>query len=144
MPDDIFINNLVTIPASELEFTASRSSGPGGQHVNKTESRIQVRWNVPDSVAMSDFLKKRVIQALATRLTDGGDLLLASEAHRSQHRNREEVLQRLAALVREALIPPKPRRKTKPTRASKLKRLDDKRRRADVKKGRGKKYDGAD
>ena len=141
MPDDILINNFVTIPASELSYSASRSSGPGGQHANKTDSRIQVRWNIPSSLAMSDFLKRRLLQALGSRLTFDGDLLLAADSHRSQHRNREEANQRLAALVREALVPPKPRRKTKPTRASKQRRLDDKKRRGDLKNQRKKKYD---
>ena len=141
MPDDIPINKHVTIPASELSYTASRSSGPGGQHANKTDSRIQVRWNVPASMALSDYLKKRLMLVLGPRLTDDGDLLLAADSHRSQHRNRDEVTQRLAALVREALIPPKPRRKTKPTKASRQKRLDDKRRRSDLKSQRRKKYD---
>jgi len=141
MPDDILINDLVTIPASELQITASRSSGPGGQHVNKTDSRIQVRWNIPASGALSDFLKRRVINTLRSRLTEDGDLLLACDSHRSQRRNKEEAMQRLASLVREALIPPKPRRKTKPTRASRQRRLDDKKRRSDVKKQRRKKYD---
>lgn len=141
MSDDIIINDLVVIPGSELQYTASRSSGPGGQHVNKTDSRIQVRWNIPGSRALSDFLKRRVMQVLATRLTDDGDLLLASDSNRSQRRNKEDVTQRLAALVREALVPPKPRRKTKPTRASRQKRLDAKKKRSDVKKQRGKKYD---
>ena len=141
MSDDIFINDMVTIPASELQFIASRSSGPGGQHVNKTDSRIQVRWNIPTTSALSDFLKRRVMMALSTRLTDDGDLLLASDSNRSQRRNRDDVIQRLAALVREALVPPKPRRKTKPTRASRQRRLDDKKRRSDVKRQRGKKFD---
>ncbi len=141
MSDDIIINDLVVIPGSELQYTASRSSGPGGQHVNKTDSRIQVRWNIPSTSALSDFLKRRVMNVLATRLTDDGDLLLAADSNRSQHRNREEVTQRLAALVREALVPPKPRRRTKPTRASRQRRLDDKKKRADVKRQRGKKYD---
>jgi len=141
MPEDIIINNHVTIPASELSYAASRSSGPGGQHANKTDSRIQVRWNIPASQAMSDYLKKRLLKVLGSRLTDDGDLLLASDSHRSQHRNRDEVNQRLAALVREALVPPKPRRKTKPSKASRQKRLDDKRRRADLKNQRRKKYD---
>jgi len=141
MSDDIIINDLVVIPASELLYTASRSSGPGGQHVNKTDSRIQVRWNIPTTSALSDFLKRRVMMVLATRLTDDGDLLLASDSNRSQRRNKDDVTQRLAALVREALVPPKPRRKTKPTRASRQRRLDDKKKRADVKRQRGKKYD---
>ncbi len=143
MSDDIIINDLVVIPGSELQYAASRSSGPGGQHVNKTDSRIQVRWNIPNSRALSDFLKRRVMQVLATRLTDDGDLLLASDSNRSQRRNKEEVTRRLAALVREALVPPKPRRKTKPTRASRQKRLDEKKKRSDVKRQRGKKYDGS-
>lgn len=141
MSDDILINDLVTIPAAELEYTASRSSGPGGQHVNKTDTRITVRWNLPASGALTDFLKNRVQRALANRLTENGDLLLASDTHRSQRRNREEVTQRLAALVREALVPPKPRRKTKPTKASRMKRLDEKRRRSDLKRQRRKKDD---
>ncbi len=141
MPDDLIINNQVTIAASELSYAASRSSGPGGQHANKTDSRIQVRWNIPSSGALSDFLKRRLYSVLGHRLTDDGDLLLAAESHRSQHRNREEANQRLAALVREALVPPKPRRKTKPTRASRQKRLDNKRKRSDLKNQRKKKYD---
>lgn len=141
MLDDIIINDLVTIPGSELQYTASRSSGPGGQHVNKTDSRIQVRWNIPTTSALSDFLKRRVMIALSTRLTDGGDLLLASDSNRSQRRNKEDVTQRLAALVRAALVPPKPRRKTKPTRASRQRRLDDKKRRSAVKKQRGNNFD---
>ena len=81
---------------------------------------------------------------LASRLTESGDLILASDTHRSQRRNREEVTQRLAAMLREALIPPKPRKKTKPTRASREKRLDEKRKKSRTKKDRGKKYDGRD
>lgn len=138
MADDLIINNQVTIPVAELVYTASRSSGPGGQHVNTTDTRIQLRWNLEGSTALTEAQRDRIRRALASRLTEAGDLLLASDKHRSQRRNREEVTQRLAALVREALIPPKPRRKTKPTRASKERRLDDKKRRSEVKKGRGK------
>jgi len=138
MADDLIINTQVTIPAAELAYTASRSSGPGGQHVNTTDTRIQLRWNLEQTTALTDFQRDRVRRALASRLTEAGEVLLASDKHRSQRRNREEVTQRLAALVREALVPPKPRRKTKPTRASKERRLDDKKRRSQVKKGRGK------
>lgn len=138
MADDLIINTQVTIPAAELAYTASRSSGPGGQHVNTTDTRIQLRWNLEQTTALTDFQRDRVRRALASRLTEAGEVLLASDKHRSQRRNREEVTQRLAALVREALVPPKPRRKTKPTRASKERRLDEKKRRSQVKKGRGK------
>ena len=137
MADDIIINSRVTVPASELQLTASRSSGPGGQHVNTSDTRIQLRWNLEASEAFTDVQKARLRRALASRLTTEGDLILASDAHRSQRRNREEVMQRLAALLREHLTPPKPRRKTQPTKASQERRLDEKKRRAQIKKGRG-------
>jgi len=135
--DDLIINSRVTIPVAELVFTASRSSGPGGQHVNTADTRIQLRWNLLGTAALTKAQLERVRRALASRLTEAGEIILASDKHRSQRRNREEVTQRLAALVREALVPPKPRRATKPTRASKERRLDDKKRRSQVKKGRG-------
>ncbi|MEN8006346.1 MAG: alternative ribosome rescue aminoacyl-tRNA hydrolase ArfB [Candidatus Krumholzibacteriota bacterium] len=144
MPIELVINDRVKIPLGELVYTASRSSGPGGQHVNTSDTRIQVRWNVKESAALNEAERALVLKTLASRLTEAGDLILASDTHRSQRRNREEVTQRLAGLVREALIPPKPRKKTRPTRASKEKRLDDKRRKSQTKKGRGKKYDGSD
>lgn len=137
MAADIFINDRITLPAAELSYTASRSSGPGGQHVNTADTRIQVRWNLEASVAFSDVQKARLRRALQSRLTDDGDLILASDAHRSQRRNREDVTQRLAALLRMHLTPPKPRRKTKPTRASRERRLENKRRRSRLKKDRG-------
>ena len=140
----LIINEKVNIPLSELVYTASRSSGPGGQHVNTADTRIQVRWNVKESTALNDAERARLLKKLASRLTEAGDLILAGDTHRSQRRNREEVTQRLAVLVREALIPPKPRKKTKPTRASREKRLDEKRKKARTKKDRGKQYDGGD
>jgi ribosome-associated protein len=138
MTDDLVINDQLTIPAGELEITASRSSGPGGQHVNKADTRIQVRWNVTGSAVLSDAQRGRLQRNLASRLTEQGDLLLACDTHRSQRRNREEALQRLAALVREALIPPKPRKKTRPSRAAAEKRLQEKKHRGQVKRSRGK------
>ena len=137
MADDLIISDTVTIPGTELTYTASRSSGPGGQHVNTSDTRIQVRWNLEMTTALTDFQKNRLRRALQSRLTGEGDLILASDSHRSQRRNREDVTQRLAALIRENLTPPKPRRRTKPTRASKERRLEDKKRRSQVKKGRG-------
>ena len=140
----LVINDKVEIPLNELIYTASRSSGPGGQHVNTSDTRIQVRWNVKDSSALNEAERTRLLKMLASRLTEAGDLILAGDSHRSQRRNREDVTQRLAAMVREALIPPKPRRKTRPTRASREKRLDEKRQKSRTKKDRGKKYDGSD
>lgn len=141
---DLIVNDLVTIPEAELEITASRSSGPGGQHVNKTDTRISVRWNVKNSAVLTETLRKRLQVNLMTRLTDDRDLLVHCDTHRSQRRNRDEALQRLAALVRQALVPPKVRKRTRPTAASRRKRLEDKRRRSDVKKGRRQRFDGGD
>ncbi len=140
----LVINDKVQVPLSELVFTASRASGPGGQHVNTTDSRIQVRWNVLESDALTEAERTLIRKNLASRLTESGDLILASDTHRSQRRNREDVTQRLAALLREALIPPKPRKKTKPTRASREKRLDEKRKKSRTKENRGKKFDDRD
>jgi len=140
----LVINDKVEIPLSELDYTASRSSGPGGQHVNKADTRIQLRWNVKESVALDDADRALVLKVLASRLTEAGDLILACDSHRSQRRNREDVTQRLVTIVREALIPPKPRKKSKPSRASREKRLDEKRKKSQTKKDRGKKYDGND
>jgi len=141
MANDIIINDTVILPAAELGFTASRASGPGGQHVNTSDTRIQVRWNLENTTALTETQKNRLRRALQSRLTAEGDLILASDTHRSQKRNREEVTQRLVALIRENLVPPKPRRRTKPTRASKERRLEDKKRRSRVKQGRGGKDD---
>lgn len=137
MASDIVINDRVSVPAAELSYTASRSSGPGGQHVNTADTRIQVRWNLEASIAFSVEQKARLRRVLHSRLTDNGDLVLACDAHRSQRRNREEVTRRLAALIRMHLTPPKPRKKTRPTRASRERRLENKRRRSRLKKGRG-------
>jgi len=140
----LVINDKVEIPLSELVYTASRSSGPGGQHVNTSDTRIQLRWNVKESVALDETERALVLKVLASRLTEAGDLILASDSHRSQRRKREDVTQRLAAMVHDALIPPKPRKKTRPSRASKERRLDEKRKKAKTKKDRGKKFDGGD
>ena len=137
MGDDLIINTGVLIPAAELVYSASRASGPGGQHVNTTDSRIQLRWNLMESPALSEPQRARLRRVLSSRITEVGEIILACDSNRSQRRNREEVTQRLAALVREALIPPKPRKKTRPTAASRERRLQDKRRRANLKKGRG-------
>jgi ribosome-associated protein len=135
--EDLIVNTRVTIPAAELEFTATRASGPGGQHVNTSDTRVQLRWNVVGSGALTDLQRQRVLAALASRLTTGGDLILACDTHRSQRRNRDEVGARLAALLRTALVPPRPRRPTRPTASSRQKRLDQKRRHGAVKRTRG-------
>jgi ribosome-associated protein len=139
--DDLIVNARVTIPAAELEFTATRASGPGGQHVNTSDTRIQLRWNAVESQALTDLQRQRVLAALASRLTTAGDLILACDTHRSQRRNRDEVAGRLAALLRAALVPPRPRRPTRPTASSRQKRLDQKKRHGAVKRTRGRSGD---
>jgi ribosome-associated protein len=132
--DDLPIDDHLVIPAAELTVTTSRASGPGGQHVNTTESRVQLRWNVAASAVLSDAQRERLLRVLASRLTADGDLLVACDHERSQHRNRELARQRLARIVRQALTPPRPRRRTRVPRSQKKKRRDDKRRRGELKR----------
>lgn len=133
MEDKLQINPRVGIPAWEIIFTASRSSGPGGQHVNKTSSRITLHWSVKDTSALNEFQKKRVLRFLAGKLTGDGVLQIHIEEGRSQYRNKEIAKERLKALLIEALKVPKRRQPTKPTRASKRRRVDDKKFRGKIK-----------
>ena len=124
------------IPRSELEYRASRSGGPGGQHVNTSSTRIEVWWDVAGSVALDEVQRERLLTRLATRLDGAGRLRLVSGATRSQLKNRAEVTERLAEVVARALHVPKPRKKTKPSRAAKAARLEAKRRRSSLKESR--------
>jgi ribosome-associated protein len=134
MSEDLAVARGVVIPASELEVRTSRAGGPGGQHVNTTESKVELRWDVRRTSALSDVQRERVLEALAHRITDDGILVLQGSEHRSQHRNREAVLARLRALVADALVPTRERRATRPTRSSQRRRMDDKRERGETKK----------
>ncbi len=138
MGGDLYINSRVTIPLTEISYTASRSSGPGGQHVNKADTRIQLRWNVRTSVALDDSDRTLLGQKLARRLTGTGDLVLACDTFRSQRRNREEVTERLVEIIQQALQQPKKRKPSRPTRAAKEKRRQQKQRRSKIKKSRQK------
>jgi ribosome-associated protein len=128
--DFLHIRDGLSVPLSEIEIRASRSSGPGGQHANVTASRIEATFDVRESGVLSDVQKARISAKLGPRVT-----AVAQDA-RSQARNRELALERLAARLRDALHVPRPRTKTKPTLGSKRRRLDDKRRRADTKRSR--------
>lgn len=134
MEEDLPITGDVTIPGSELGFSASRAGGPGGQHVNKTSSRVTLRWDVSSTVALDDAQRARVVERLASRIGKDGILQVSAEGERSQHRNRQDARERLASLVEEALRVPKKRIPTRPTRASKKRRVEEKRRRGAVKK----------
>ncbi len=134
MSDLILIDDSLRIPASELSFRASRSGGPGGQHANTSSTRIELLWDVGASAALSEEQRERIRTKLANRISQEGILSLASETTRSQHRNREEVTERFAELIREALRRPPPRRKTKPGRAAREKRLRAKKMRSERKR----------
>lgn len=126
MSDDLSISGGPTIPAAELSWGASRASGPGGQHVNKTSSRITLEWSIRDSAVLDEGQRARLFQKLAGRITNDGVLQVHVEENRSQLRNRELAAQRLAALVANALQRPKKRRPTRPSRRAKERRLQDK------------------
>lgn len=132
----IRINRNLEIPEHELEFRFTPSGGPGGQHANKASTRVEVVWNVASSTALGPRQRQRLIGALRNRIDGNGNLRLASARQRSQMQNRHEVVDRLQTLVRRSLVPPKKRVGTKPSRASKEKRLAQKKRRSDIKKNR--------
>ncbi|MGI9041108.1 MAG: alternative ribosome rescue aminoacyl-tRNA hydrolase ArfB [Gemmatimonadales bacterium] len=130
------ITPVLRLPVGELEYRASRSGGPGGQHVNTSSTRIEVWWDVAGSPSLDEEQRARLLTRLASRLDTGGRLRLVSCGSRSQLRNREEVTERLRDVVAEALVIPKKRKKTKPSRAAKAARLDHKRRRSATKRDR--------
>ncbi|MEO7102809.1 MAG: alternative ribosome rescue aminoacyl-tRNA hydrolase ArfB [Gemmatimonadaceae bacterium] len=130
------VNNRLAIPRDELVVRATRASGAGGQHVNKTSTRVEITWNVLASQALDDADRARISARLSSRLSDDGELRVVASDTRSQLQNRELAEARLADLVRRALVVPKPRKKTRPSRAAKQARLDDKRRTSDKKRVR--------
>ena len=124
------------IPEDELDEQMSRASGPGGQHVNKTSTRISIRWSVTTTRALTETERARVLAALRSRVTKTGYLVVHADTHRSLTRNRLLARERLAALVVDALRVEKHRTKTKPSRAAKARRRESKRRRGSVKESR--------
>ena len=123
------------IPASELTEQFSRSSGPGGQGVNTADSRVQLSLDLATTTALTETQRTRVIARLSARLS-GTMLSISAEEHRSQRRNRAAARQRLADLLRDAVAPAVPRRRTRPTRGSQRRRLDAKRQRSELKRTR--------
>jgi ribosome-associated protein len=130
------VNDALSIPRNELDVRVSRASGAGGQHVNKTSSRVEIFWNVVGSRALTEEQRSRLTQKLASRLTTEGSIRVVASDMRSQSRNRDLAEERLADLVRQALIIPKKRRATKPTRAAKEARLEAKKRHSTKKRDR--------
>ena len=133
---DLFINHRLTIPNGELRVTFSRSGGPGGQNVNKVESKVELRWNPAASDALSAMDKARMCQKLAGRLTTDGDLIVTSTRTREQVRNREDAERKLADMIRDALHRPKRRVPTRPSRGSKERRIQGKKQRSQTKRDR--------
>jgi ribosome-associated protein len=138
MKNDVAVKNGIIIPEHELEITSSRSGGAGGQHVNKTSTKITVRWNVKTTSALSDEQKQRVLENLGSQLTADGDLIIHSSATRSQEQNKKMALIRLAQIVSKALYVPKKRMKTKISESTKHARLEEKAHRGMIKKLRKK------
>ena len=136
----IQVSEGVVIGDHEFEERFVRSSGPGGQNVNKVATAVELRFNVFAS-SLPDDVKLRLLMLAGTRVTDDGVLLIDSRAFRTQAQNREAARERLAELVRKALVRPKSRRKTKPSKAARQKRLDSKKRRSAIKSGRRAKFD---
>ena len=122
------------VPLHEIEFHTSRSSGPGGQNVNKLETKVEARWNLDESSSFTAEERARIRESLGARIGPSGMLRVTSQRHRSQSRNKEAALTRLQSLVAKALEPKKVRRSTKPTRKSAEERLAGKKRRARIKR----------
>lgn len=141
MKNDVVITSTITIPEHELEITASRSGGPGGQHVNKSNTRITVRWNVHTTQVLNEEQKARILDKLQSRLTSEGDLIIHNSESRSQQHNKRLALAQLATELRKALHIPKKRLATHASATSKEARLEEKKQRSYVKRLRSKKFD---
>jgi ribosome-associated protein len=134
--DVILLTTGEVIPVAALEFATSRSGGPGGQNVNKVETKVEVRFTVAGSLWISDETQRKILEKLASRIDNSGSIRVASSVERTQRGNRIAAVARLERILNQALIPEKPRVPTKPSRAAKQRRVDVKRRNAEKKAGR--------
>jgi ribosome-associated protein len=136
------VTDIISIDDSELEESFVRSSGPGGQNVNKVSSAVQLRFDARGSPSLPNDVAIRLMRLAGSRLTKEGVIVIVAQSYRDQARNRAEARERLVELIREAAVKPTPRRATKPTKAAKKRRLEGKKRRGDIKKMRsGKGFD---
>jgi ribosome-associated protein len=130
------VNDSVRIPRAELTYRATRSGGPGGQHVNTSSTRVELAWDVGASPSVGDEQRALIREKLSNRINGEGVLLLAASDHRSQNQNKEAVTERFVELVRQALLVPKKRKKTRPGKAAREARLRAKKHRSEVKRSR--------
>jgi ribosome-associated protein len=140
MKQELLIKNGISIPMNEIDVTFSRSGGPGGQHVNKTETRVTVTWNVKNTNSLTDEQKARVIKNVRSHMTSDGNVVVHNSDSRSQQDNKEHAFLKLVELITKALYVPKKRMKTKISKATKEARLQKKSRHSTLKKARSKKF----
>lgn len=132
----ITLNSHITIPESELRFSFSRSGGPGGQNVNKVSSKATMHWDVVQSPSLPADVKHRFLTRFKSKITTQGEIVIVSQESRDQPKNIQLCLDKLRAMLMEVLVPPKKRRPTKPTKGSKVRRLDAKKNKSQTKQNR--------